>query len=144
MVSHNPSPNPTEATHIWFGTQTASPADYCSHKSFYSVILQGVVDHRLRFWDINVAWPGKVHDATVFSKLSSYEKFWSGTLLPNITDEFAGVDVPVLTLGDVAYSTTTRWTPLFIHKMCTHYDNFVGPTVILKTCVLICVVAAAQ
>uniref|UniRef100_A0A3B1IRQ6 Putative nuclease HARBI1 n=1 Tax=Astyanax mexicanus TaxID=7994 RepID=A0A3B1IRQ6_ASTMX len=80
-----------------------SPTDYYNRKGFHSVILQGVVDHRLQFWDINVGWPGKVHDARVFGNSSLYEKGQSGQLFPNITESFAGVDVPVMILGDAAY-----------------------------------------
>lgn len=61
-----------DRTHIGILAPTNSPADYYNSQGFYSVILQGVVDHRLRLWDINVGWPGKVHDARVvqFSLIS--------------------------------------------------------------------------
>ena len=92
-----------DGTHIGILAPPISPADYYNRKGFYSVILQGVVDHRLRFWDINVGWPGKVHDARVFGNSSLYERGQSGTLFPNITESFQGVNVPVVMLGDSAY-----------------------------------------
>ncbi|XP_049910143.1 uncharacterized protein LOC126396249 [Epinephelus moara] len=92
-----------DGTHIGILAPTDCPADYYNHKGFYSVILQGVVDHRLQFWDINVGWPGKVHDARVFGNSSLYERGQSDTLFPHITERFGGVNVPVTILGDAAY-----------------------------------------
>ncbi|KAM3849596.1 uncharacterized protein ACN63O_002484 [Diretmus argenteus] len=92
-----------DGTHIGILAPTDSPADYYNRKGFHSVILQGVVDHRLRFWDINVGWPGKVHDARVLGNSSLYERGQSGTLFPHSTERFGGVNVPVVMLGDAAY-----------------------------------------
>lgn len=92
-----------DGTHIGILAPPVSSADYYNRKGFYSVILQGVVDNRLMFWDINVGWPGKVHDARVFANSSLFERGQSNTLFPRITVRFEGVDVPVVILGDAAY-----------------------------------------
>ena len=34
-------------------------------EGFYSVIVQAVVDHNLLFTDLNIGWPGSVHDVRV-------------------------------------------------------------------------------
>ena len=47
--------------------------DYYNCKGWYSVILQGVLDHKYRFFDIKAGWPGSVHDARVLADLSLYE-----------------------------------------------------------------------
>lgn len=64
-----------DGTYIGILCPTDSPADYYNCKGFYSVILQGVVDHRMRFWDINVGWPGKgcleIHRFTRGATMSS-------------------------------------------------------------------------
>ncbi|XP_053497244.1 uncharacterized protein LOC128617975 [Ictalurus furcatus] len=73
-----------DGTHIGILAPRDSPADYYSCKGFYSVILQGVVDHCLRFWNINVGWPGKVHDARVFGNSSLYKRSQRGTLFLNL------------------------------------------------------------
>ncbi|RXN09833.1 nuclease HARBI1 [Labeo rohita] len=75
-----------DGTHIGILAPPVSSAGYYNWKGFYSVILQGVVDHRLMFWDINVGWPGKVHDARVFANSSLFERGQSNTLFPRITE----------------------------------------------------------
>ncbi|KAM9424168.1 uncharacterized protein KZ484_010982 isoform 2-T2 [Pholidichthys leucotaenia] len=92
-----------DGTHIGILTPADHPADYYNRKGFYSVLLQGVVDHKLKFWDINVGWPGTVHDARVFASSSLYHRGQNGTLLPGWTETFEGVDVPLVILGDAAY-----------------------------------------
>ena len=66
-------------------------------------ILQGTVDHRGRFIDVYVGWPGRVHDARVFANSSLYQKGQNGNLLPDWKEQIAGSDVPLLVLGDPAY-----------------------------------------
>uniref|UniRef100_A0A8C1W3I8 DDE Tnp4 domain-containing protein n=1 Tax=Cyprinus carpio TaxID=7962 RepID=A0A8C1W3I8_CYPCA len=76
-------------------------------KQDHSIILQGVVDHRKRCWDINVGRPGRIHNARVFSLSSSYVRGSAGTLLPHWTEIFEGVDLPLFLLGDSAYPLLT-------------------------------------
>uniref|UniRef100_A0A673HQ67 DDE Tnp4 domain-containing protein n=1 Tax=Sinocyclocheilus rhinocerous TaxID=307959 RepID=A0A673HQ67_9TELE len=87
-----------DGTHINIKAPPNMPADYYIRKGNYSIILQGVVDNKLMFWDINVGQPGKIHDARVF-----FERGSSDTLLPTWTETFAGVDVPLVLLGDSTY-----------------------------------------
>ena len=39
---------------------------YFNRKKFYSLVLQAVCDHEMRFTDVFVGWPGSAHDTTVF------------------------------------------------------------------------------
>lgn len=71
--------------------------DYHNIKGFYSFILQGFVDSHLCFWNINVSWPGRAHDAPV------YWKAQSGSLVPHPTRRISGADIPPITLGDPIY-----------------------------------------
>ncbi|KAL2099480.1 hypothetical protein ACEWY4_003874 [Coilia grayii] len=92
-----------DGTHITIRAPSENSSDYYNRKGNYSIILQGVVDHRMRFWDINVGRPGKVHDARVLSLSSLYDLGSAGTLLPHWSEAFEGVDVPLFLLGDSAY-----------------------------------------
>ena len=53
--------------------------------------------------NINIGWPGKVHDTRVFANSSLYLKGSNGTLLPNWKHCISRVDVPSLILRDPAY-----------------------------------------
>lgn len=54
---------------------------YYNRKGDYSIILWAAVDHRMRFWDINVGRPGKIHNACVYSLASLYECGSAGTVV---------------------------------------------------------------
>lgn len=92
-----------DGSHIPIVSPQDHPADYYNRKGWHSIILQAVVDHELRFWNINVGWPGRVHDARVFGNSALFQKAQSGTLLPSMPRTLNGVDVPLVILGDPAY-----------------------------------------
>lgn len=92
-----------DGTHVPIIAPHQSKADFYNRKGYYSVLLQAVVDHKLQFWDINVGWPGKVHDARVFANSSLFKKAQSGRLFPSWTENFQGVPVPLTIIGDAAY-----------------------------------------
>ena len=62
------------------------------------------MNHLGHFTDIYVGWPGRVHDARVFSNSTLYQKGQDGTLFPDWKESIAGTDVPLVLLGDPAYS----------------------------------------
>ncbi|KAK7925393.1 hypothetical protein WMY93_007703 [Mugilogobius chulae] len=92
-----------DGTHIKIRAPAENSASYYNRKGDYSIILQAVVDHRLRFWDINVGRAGKIHDARVFALSSLYQRGMDGKLFPDWRETFEGVDVPLVLLGDSAY-----------------------------------------
>ena len=63
-----------DGSHIPIIAPIHCPKDYFNKKCFHSIILQGLVDHEYRFLDINVGWPGSVHDARVFANSELYHK----------------------------------------------------------------------
>ncbi|XP_071102962.1 uncharacterized protein [Haliotis cracherodii] len=54
-------------SHIPIIAPKQSLGDYFNRKGFYSLILQGVCDHRYMLTDINSGWPDRVLDARVFA-----------------------------------------------------------------------------
>ena len=80
-----------DGCHIHISSPAMNLTDYYNRNGWYSMILQGVVYHSYRFIDINVGWPGSVHDARVFAHSALYEKIMEKNLLPQ-----KEVDLPYL------------------------------------------------
>nr|XP_054759288.1 uncharacterized protein LOC129265305 [Lytechinus pictus] len=96
-----------DGTHIQIKAPKDCPHDYFNRKGFYSTIMQAVVDHKCRFTDIYIGWPGCVHDARVLVNSSVYRKGENGTLLPQERQLMSGVEVPLFIIGDAAYPLRT-------------------------------------
>ena len=92
-----------DGTHIPILRPQESALDYYNRKGYYSMLMQAVVDFRGIFMDVNIGWPGKVHDARVFVNSTLYQKACSGTMLPDWSRSLGGVSVPLVILGDPAY-----------------------------------------
>ncbi|KAG6936616.1 hypothetical protein G0U57_012001, partial [Chelydra serpentina] len=58
-----------DGTHIPILGPEHQGGQYINRKGYFSMVLQALVDHKGRFTNINVGWPGKVHDARVFKTL---------------------------------------------------------------------------
>lgn len=92
-----------DGCHIPITPPALNHTDYYNRKGWYSVILQAVVDHRYLFTDINVGWPGSVHDARVLANSSLFEKAEEGLIFGGQEREIEGCNVPVFLIGDSAY-----------------------------------------
>uniref|UniRef100_A0A672Z6H4 DDE Tnp4 domain-containing protein n=1 Tax=Sphaeramia orbicularis TaxID=375764 RepID=A0A672Z6H4_9TELE len=92
-----------DGTHIPIKAPRDTPADYYNRKGQYSVILQAVVHHNMKFWDVNIGQPGRVHDARVLALSSLFDRMQRNSLLPPWTECFEDVNVPLVILGDAAY-----------------------------------------
>ncbi|KAI8498058.1 hypothetical protein Bbelb_240020 [Branchiostoma belcheri] len=106
-----------DGSHIEVKAPSEGHTDYFNRKGYHSVVLQAVVDHRSRFTDINVGWPGSVHDARILKNSFPFQAAERGTLFPqDLSRVINGVTVPVMILGDPAY-------PLLPWLMKGYVDN---------------------
>ncbi|XP_072023396.1 uncharacterized protein [Amphiura filiformis] len=92
-----------DGSHIPIIGPNENHTDFLNRKNHHSVILQAVCDDKYRFIDINVGWPGRVHDARVFSNSRIRRVGDSGRLFPNIAENLYGVEIPPMIIGDPAY-----------------------------------------
>lgn len=97
-----------DGSHIPVQAPYMNHTDYYNRKGWYSILIQAVVDSDYLFRDINVGWPGSVHDARVFSNSALYGKVTSGNLLQGHARSIEGKSVPVFLVGDSGYPLM-RW-----------------------------------
>ncbi|CAM4578711.1 unnamed protein product [Caretta caretta] len=77
---------------------------YINRKGYLSMVLQALVDHKGRFTNINVGWPGKVHDTRIFRNSRQFEQLQEGTFLPDQKITIGDVEMLIVILGDPAYA----------------------------------------
>ena len=104
-----------DGSHIPICGTVMNHTDYYNHKGWYSVILQGVVDHSYCFIDINVGWPGSVHDACVLAHSSLYSNITVNGLLPDKGITVNEIKIPLYMIGDSTYPLET-----WLKKPYTH------------------------
>lgn len=93
-----------DGSHIPVCAPAGMHTDYYNRKGWYSMIVQAVVDPDYLFTDLNIGWPGSVHDARVFTHSTICHQADSGTLLPSAySTSIHGVQVPPFIIGDAAY-----------------------------------------
>ncbi|CAM5131383.1 unnamed protein product [Natator depressus] len=92
-----------DGTHIPILAPEHQAGEYINHKGYFSIVLQALVDHKRHCTNINVGWPGKVHDARIFRKSGLFQKLQEGTLFPDQKITVGNVEMSIVILGDPAY-----------------------------------------
>ncbi|CAM5177218.1 unnamed protein product [Eretmochelys imbricata] len=92
-----------DGTHIPILAPEQQVGEYINCKGYFSIVLQALVDHKGRFTNINMGWPGKVHDAHIFRNSGLFQKLQEGTLIPDQKITVGDVEMPIVILGDPAY-----------------------------------------
>ena len=93
-----------DGTHIPIIAPKENQIDYVNRKGYHSVVMQAVVDCNYLFRDIVIGWPSSVHDARILSNSKLYKKENDKRLSPDTRERIGGQDVPIIILGDPAYS----------------------------------------
>ncbi|CAM4619372.1 unnamed protein product [Lepidochelys olivacea] len=89
-----------DGTHIPILAPEHQAGKYINRKGYFSMVLQALVDHKRRFTNINVGWPGRVHDARIFRNFGLFEKLQEGTFFPDKKITVGDVEMPICILGD--------------------------------------------
>ncbi|XP_042306734.1 protein ANTAGONIST OF LIKE HETEROCHROMATIN PROTEIN 1-like [Sceloporus undulatus] len=80
-----------------------------SQKGFFPMLLQGTMDHKGRFINIELSWCGKDGNASFFRNLMLYDAMDQGSFVPgNPTVTIDDVAIPPLILGDV-FCPLKKW-----------------------------------
>lgn len=77
-------------------------AQYINCKSYFSMVMQGLVDYRGQFTGIFVGWSGRAYDAWIFQNSSLHGKLEVGTFVPNCKVTAGEVQMPLCIMGDAA------------------------------------------
>ncbi|KAG6927247.1 hypothetical protein G0U57_010146, partial [Chelydra serpentina] len=89
--------------HIPILGQDHQASQYINRKGYFSMVLQALVDHKGRFTNINVEWPGKVHDARIFRNSGLFRRLQEGIYFPDQKITVGDVKMPLVILGDPSY-----------------------------------------
>uniref|UniRef100_A0A8C3IDJ1 DDE Tnp4 domain-containing protein n=1 Tax=Chrysemys picta bellii TaxID=8478 RepID=A0A8C3IDJ1_CHRPI len=78
-------------------------SQYINRKGYFLMVLQALVDHKGCFTNINMGWPGKVHNTCIFRNSGLCERLQQGTYFPDQKITIGNVEMPIVILGDPAY-----------------------------------------
>ena len=115
-----------DGCHIPISTPRENPRDFYNRKKFHSVVRQAVCREDLRFTDISVGLPGKMHDARIL-RMSNLWQTGMGKCMQGYYS----------VLGDAAYPLT-RWllTPYRDHGNLTPNERRYNGALATRRCVI--------
>ena len=90
-----------DGTHIPIKKPLENSHDYYCYKQFFSLNYQAICDEKGFFVDVEVRWPGSVHDARMFHNCEINQRFRDKEMPPFYKEIIPGhTPVPPLLLGD--------------------------------------------
>ncbi|GLT65065.1 hypothetical protein SLA2020_375170 [Shorea laevis] len=95
-----------DTTHITMCLPSSDPESkvWLDHQKNYSMVLQAIVDTKMRFRDIITGWPGKMEDWLVFQGSNFYELCDKGERLNGKTLVLSeGLEIQEYIIGDSGY-----------------------------------------
>ena len=105
-----------DGCHIPVKPPAQNHTDFYNRKGWYSIVLQGVVDHNYLFTDVIVGWPGSVLDARVLANSHLYSKAINKEILNSNSIKISGKDIFPFLLVDSAYPLSTWLMKPFPHN----------------------------
>lgn len=95
-----------DGTHIPIKAPQDHHCDYFNRKHYHSIILQGICDSECRITDVFTGWPGRSHDARVFSRSTIGGRVLKSTLVAGQNSLYRTINGQVIgpfLVGDAAY-----------------------------------------
>ncbi|XP_053897659.1 uncharacterized protein LOC128844193 [Malaclemys terrapin pileata] len=83
-----------DGTHIPILAPEHQGSQYINRKGYFSMVLQALVDHKGRFTNINMGWPGRVHGARIFRNTNLFKWLQQGIYFPDQKITIADVEMP--------------------------------------------------
>ena len=93
-----------DGTHVPIKQPSENAHDYMSYKLFYSINCQAICNAFGQFINVEIKWPGSVHDARVFANSEVHKGFTENRFPVYYRELIPGEEsVPQLLIGDPAY-----------------------------------------
>lgn len=116
-----------DGTHIPIKKPIENPQNYFCYKMKYSLNVQAVCDEAGLFTNVEIKWPGSVHDARVYSNSQLNKNFISNSF-PIFNQELVPGDLPIppVLIGDPAYPllpNIMKEYSICIESKQVHFNN---------------------